>query len=75
MGYLLSFVVLVVGDQGVGGERQHLVKEIQCKQVAGKGHTDGGGKGYGEKAEIPGLTVLMEPAHVSDGIGRCYDPQ
>ena len=67
--------VLVMGDQGIGSQGKHLVKEVQGEQVGAKGHPDGGGQGHREKAVVAGLGVLIQAAHVADGVGAGHDPQ
>ena len=65
-----GLAVLVVGDERVGREREHLVEEIEREQVAGEGDAEGGAEGDGEEGVEARLGVLLQAAHVADRIER-----
>jgi hypothetical protein len=64
-----------LGDQRIGRQREHLVKQIEGQQVGRKGHADGRRNGDGKRGEIAGLRMLLERAHVADGIERGEEPE
>ena len=70
-----SLVVLVVVDERIGDEAEHLVEDHQREQIGGEGAPDGRREAGGEAGEEPGLRVLVQVPHVADGIDRRHDPQ
>ena len=70
-----SLLVLMMIDERIGNEAQHLVEDHQGEQIGREGAADGGCKAGGEAGEEPGLRVLVQVPHVADGIDRRYDPQ
>ena len=64
-----------MGDQWKGRDGEHLVEEVDGKQVGREGHPHGGAKGEGEKGIKPSLGVLVEAAHVADGVEGGRNPE
>ncbi len=67
--------ILFMGDQRIGGKGENLVEQVERQEIAGEGHADGCTDGDGETGEIAGLIMLLETAHVPDGINRGQNPQ
>ncbi len=64
-----------VGDQRVGGKRQHLVEDEQREHVGGQRDAHGAGDGDGEADVEARLVLLVVAAHVADRVERGDDPQ
>ena len=72
---LVAFLVLVVGDQGIGADADNLVEKIQGKQVVGEGAADGAEQGQGEAGVEARLLMLVEAAHITRRVEHSDDPQ
>ena len=70
-----GLVVLVVVDERIGDEAQDLVEDHQGEQVGGERTSGRRREAGGETGEEPGLRVLLQAAHVADGIDRRRDPE
>ena len=70
-----GLVVLVVIDERIGDEAQDLVEDHQGEQVGGERAAGRRREAGGETGEEPGLRVLLQAAHVADGIDRRHDPE
>lgn len=70
-----SFFVLVVVDERIGDEAQHLVEDNQREQICGEGAAHCGREAGGEAGEKAGLRVLVQVPHITDGVDRGHDPQ
>ena len=70
-----GFLVLLVVDQGIGDQAEHLVEDDQGKQVGGERPADGRRQADGETGEEPGLCVFLQAPHVADAVESGDDPQ
>jgi hypothetical protein len=71
----VPLIILVVGNQRIGADRNDLVKEVQGEEVIGKGNTDGPEERQGKTGIKAGLGMFMQTAHVAHGIENRNDPQ
>jgi hypothetical protein len=58
---VISLLVLVVSNQGIGADRDNLVEKIHGEEVVGKGDADCSKDGQGETGIEPGLGMLLRP--------------
>ena len=72
---LAGFLVLHVGDQRIGRDRQHLIEKVNREQVGREGHAHGGAKRNAKKGIETSLGVLVQPTHIAYGVKRGGDPQ
>ena len=70
-----GFIGLLVGDERVGGQRQHFIEDEKRQQIVCVGDAHGRAKRDGETGIEACLVLLVVAAHVADGIERCDDPQ
>jgi hypothetical protein len=64
-----------VNHQRIGGDGQDFIKKDEGEQIGRKGDSDRGGKTDGEAGKVTGLFMLLETAHITDGIDGGKDPQ
>ena len=67
--------VLVVGDQGIREDGDHLVEEVEREHVGREGHAHGAEDGHREAEVVAGLGVLVEPAHVAHVVAGGEAPE
>jgi hypothetical protein len=72
---LLGLLGPGMGDQGVGGEGQHLIENEQGEEVVGVGDPHHRGDGNGEAGVEAGLVVFIVAAHVADGVDGGHQPE
>jgi len=71
----VGFLILMMGDQGVGADADNLVKEIHGEEVVGEGHPDRPEQRQGEAGVEAGLGVFFEAAHIAHGVEDRQHPQ
>jgi len=71
----IPLFVLVVGHQGVGADADHLIEQVEGKEVVRKGHAHGSEQGQRETDAEAGLGVLLEAAHVARRVEHGDNPQ
>ena len=72
---IVSFIILMVGNQRIGADRDNLIEKIHGEKIVGKGHADGPEDGQGETGIKPSLCVFFESAHVAHRIKNGDRPE
>jgi len=61
---VVSFLVLMVGNQRIGADRDDFIKQVHGKEVVGEGNPYGAKDGQGETGVKASLGMFVQPPHV-----------